>query len=142
MGNTSSVKKLYCIEENNKLPEFDGKKYFPLFQLDKLNQSQPFSVVVECDNQFINIVVVLFKGRVLAFENKCPHQKRPSLHLGYIEKDCIVCPEHGWSFNLEIGCSVNKKLSVSKLHFVDVKVVDDTIYINMDNLCYQKWNFF
>ncbi len=141
MENITSVKKSFCTEENSKLSEFNGKKYLPLLELDKLNKFQPLSIAVEFDNLNRNFVVLLFKDKVLAFENSCPHQHRPSLHLGYVKDDCIVCPEHGWSFDLNTGGSVNNKLSVSKLHFLDVLVVGGIIYINVDNLGDPKWNF-
>lgn len=141
MGSILSGKKLYYTEENTNHYEFNGKKYIPLLEFDKLKKSKPISIKVEYNNCYKNIVIILFKEKVLAFENRCPHQHRASLHLGYVENDCITCPEHGWSFDLNSGCSVNNKLSVSKLHFLDVFVSNGIIYLNINDLVESKWNF-
>ncbi|MFN3782169.1 MAG: Rieske (2Fe-2S) protein, partial [Candidatus Kapaibacteriota bacterium] len=103
--------------------------------------SQPLSIVVEFNNQYKNIVVLLLEDKVIAFENSCPHQHRPSLHMGYVENDCIVCPEHGWSFDLNTGSSVNNRLSVSKLRFVDICIFDGIVFIDVDHIRNSRWNF-
>jgi len=39
-------------------------------------------------------------GRIYAMTNGCPHAGAP-LSLGWVSKGEVVCPWHGWTFELE-----------------------------------------
>jgi nitrite reductase/ring-hydroxylating ferredoxin subunit len=41
---------------------------------------------------------------VWAFDDSCPHMGA-SLSEGYRNGNCVVCPWHGWVFDMESGCS-------------------------------------
>lgn len=49
-------------------------------------------------------IVGLFRSgdEVLAIDGVCPHQGGP-LAKGEIEHACVVCPWHGWRFDLRTG---------------------------------------
>lgn len=49
--------------------------------------------------------IALFKvdGTVYALNNICPHQHSAILFDGFVEEGCVVCPAHGWEFNLRDG---------------------------------------
>ena len=49
------------------------------------------------------IAVFLVAGEVLALSNHCPHQHTALIYDGFLENDCVVCPAHGWMFNLKTG---------------------------------------
>ena len=42
-------------------------------------------------------------GGLIAAESKCPHRQAPLSH-GSIEKGCLVCPYHGWTFGESGKC--------------------------------------
>ena len=56
--------------------------------------------VVELDGEG----VALFRrgDEVMAIGNECPHQAG-SLGDGWLEGDIVVCPLHGWEFDLRSG---------------------------------------
>lgn len=71
--------------------------YTKVCALNELNNSEGKSF-------FINdIDVALFKnnGEVFALNNICPHQHTALIYDGFIEEDCVVCPAHGWKFQLK-----------------------------------------
>lgn len=41
-------------------------------------------------------------GRLYSTSNRCPHQGG-SLGEGYLEGSCVVCPLHGWGFDVRTG---------------------------------------
>lgn len=43
-------------------------------------------------------------GEFFASDNECPHM-HGSLGEGILDNDCIVCPLHGWRFNVRTGIS-------------------------------------
>ncbi len=49
--------------------------------------------------------VALFKvnGKIYALGNVCPHQHASIVFQGFIEENCVVCPAHGWEFDLGTG---------------------------------------
>jgi NAD(P)H-dependent nitrite reductase small subunit len=49
--------------------------------------------------------IALFKvrGEIFAVSNVCPHQHSAIIYDGFIEDDYVVCPAHGWMFNLRTG---------------------------------------
>lgn len=80
---------------------------------------------------FINDVeVALFKvaGKVYALSNICPHQKTHLMHEGFIENDNVVCPVHGWMFELSTG---NLAKGRKGLDSYEVKILDDEVYVKV-----------
>jgi nitrite reductase (NADH) small subunit len=51
------------------------------------------------------IAIFNLNGRFLTIENKCPHKGGP-LCDGIVSGATVVCPLHGWRFDLESGMAV------------------------------------
>ena len=68
--------------------------------------------LVECDG----LAIALFNaggGRIYATSPVCPHEAGP-LADGWIEDGAVVCPWHGFDFDLGTGaCRVDPGLAVS-----------------------------
>jgi NAD(P)H-dependent nitrite reductase small subunit len=74
--------------------------------------------------------IALFKvdGKFYAVEEVCPHRGGP-LSEGDIEECEVVCPWHGWRFNLETGISpVNPNV---KIETYAVKVEGSDLFIEV-----------
>jgi nitrite reductase/ring-hydroxylating ferredoxin subunit len=77
----------------------------------------------ECDSQ--TICVANMDGSYAAVGNVCPHRGGP-LGQGIVEGAKIVCPWHGWEFDLATGNNeYTPNLSVSSY---ELKVDGDTAY--------------
>ena len=50
--------------------------------------------------------IALFRrgAQVFAIGDSCPHMGA-SLSEGFLDGNCVVCPWHGWTFDLESGAS-------------------------------------
>ena len=57
----------------------------------------------------VNVAIFNLDGRVLAIENACPHQGGP-LCDGIVSGTVVVCPLHGWRFDLETGMAVRASM--------------------------------
>ncbi|MDH6055263.1 aromatic ring-hydroxylating dioxygenase subunit alpha [Umezakia ovalisporum] len=44
-----------------------------------------------------------FQGQIIALNDQCPH-RGAAFSLGWIEKDCLRCPYHGWKFQADGQC--------------------------------------
>ena len=87
-------------------------------------------------NTFLNfefkgekICVVKTTKGLFAFSNKCPHNGA-SLNKGFCTKQNeIVCPLHGYAFNLETGkTSANKNLI---LKTYPIKIEESGVYVGI-----------
>ena len=74
------------------------------------------------------IAVFKTNGNIFALSNICPHQQTALIYDGFIEDGCVVCPAHGWKFDLRTG---NKKSGSRGLDSYEVKIVDEIIYVKV-----------
>jgi len=74
------------------------------------------------------IAVFKSNGNIFALSNICPHQQTALIYDGFIEEGCVVCPAHGWKFDLRTG---NKKSGSRGLDSYEVKIVDEIIYVKV-----------
>ena len=51
------------------------------------------------------IAIFHLENRYLTIENKCPHKGGP-LCDGIVSGAAVVCPLHGWRFDLETGMAI------------------------------------
>ena len=60
------------------------------------------------------LAVFVMEGQVIAMDAECPHEGGP-LYEGTVERGCIVCPWHGYEFELHTGrCDTDPNLSVRR----------------------------
>ena len=76
----------------------------------------------------IEVAVFKINSEVLAVSNICPHQQTNLIYDGFIEEDFVVCPAHGWKFNLRTG---KKDSGSNGLDSYPVKVFDDKVFIKV-----------
>lgn len=76
------------------------KNYWYVAALAKDIKNVPLQSVI------LELPVVLWRtsaGKVAAMLDRCNHRNAPLSH-GKIERDCIVCPYHGWVYNTDGQC--------------------------------------
>jgi len=76
----------------------------------------------------IEIAVFKINSEVFAVSNVCPHQQTHLIFDGFIEDEFVVCPAHGWKFNLKTG---KKDSGSNGLQVYTVKVVDGQVYVQV-----------
>jgi 3-phenylpropionate/trans-cinnamate dioxygenase ferredoxin component len=72
--------------------------------------------------------VVLYRKRdeVFALGNECPHQGG-SLCDGWVEGEIVVCPLHGWEFDVRSGACMT--VPGERVERYTVSVEGDAIYL-------------
>ena len=76
-----------------------------------------------------DIALFKVKGKFYALSNVCPHQHAAIIYDGFLEDGKIVCPAHGWSFDLETG---NLEGGGRGLESFELKILGGNIYIKID----------
>lgn len=87
---------------------------------------------------FVNdteIAIFLVNGKVHALNNICPHQHAAIIYDGFIEDGKVMCPVHGWEFDLETG-----KLGGTRkgLDCYEVKLENDDVLVKVTE---KNWNW-
>jgi len=79
------------------------------------------------------IAVFLINNKIYALSNICPHQHSTLIYDGFIEDEYIVCPAHGWMFNIKSG----KTPTGSKgLDTYETKIIDEQVYVKVEEKKY------
>lgn len=80
------------------------------------------------DTGGLTVAVFNAGGRFFATSPLCPHEDGP-LAEGWIEGDVVVCPWHGWDFELRTGrCRVDPGLAIG---VYDVRVRDGGVEVDL-----------
>lgn len=102
--------------------EIDGFERLGSINIFKDRQGKRFII------NDVEVAVFKVDGEVYALSNVCPHQHTTVIYDGYIEDGCVVCPVHGWMFNLKTG---KMPTSNAGLDLFPVKIIDDQVYIKV-----------
>lgn len=100
------------------------KEYTKVCALDDLSEKIGKRFFVD-DTE---IAVFKVDDEVYALNNICPHQKSAIIYDGFIEDCKVVCPAHGWEFNLSDGKMAKGRKGLDSY---DVKIVDNDVYVKV-----------
>lgn len=96
--------------------------YIKLCTLAELKENQGKRFIVDD----VEVAVFKINDNVFALSNICPHQHTALIYDGFIEDEFVVCPAHGWKFNLKDG----KRPTGSRgIDSYPVKVLNDDVYV-------------
>jgi nitrite reductase (NADH) small subunit len=77
------------------------------------------------------VAIFNLNGRFVTIENRCPHQGGP-LCDGIVSGTTVVCPLHGWRFDLDSGSAIRASLPACVTTF-PTRVEDGVILVDVDN---------
>lgn len=112
------------IKRSEILKKLEDKSYQRVCSLGDLQNGKGKRFLID------DVDIALFKinGKVHALNNICPHQHTALIFEGFLEDNYVVCPSHGWKFDIETG----KKPSGSNgLEAYKVKLVGDDVYVKI-----------
>ena len=93
--------------------------------LDKI----PFERPLHLKHEGTAIVIIRTPNGVSAFHDRCPHAQWP-VSEGEMLDGILVCPGHGWQFNVTTGQCLNSP--AYRLKALAVVVYNDSIHIEWD----------
>lgn len=95
--------------------------YVKICKVSDLKENQGKRLIIND----VDIAVFKVDGEIFVLNNICPHQHTALIYDGFIEDGCVVCPAHGWMFNLKTG---KQPTGARGLDSYPVKIIDDQIY--------------
>jgi len=97
-------------------------EFVKVCNLDDLPQGK--NMIVRVNGKEVALFNV--KGEIFAISNTCLHAGGP-LGEGKLSSDVVMCPWHGWEYNVRDGSTVfNSNLKVEKY---DVKIENDVVLV-------------
>lgn len=76
----------------------------------------------------IEIAVFKVNSEIFAVSNICPHQQTHLIFDGFIEDEFVVCPAHGWKFNLRTG---KKDSGSNGLRTFPTELIDNKVFVKV-----------
>jgi nitrite reductase (NADH) small subunit len=78
-----------------------------------------------------DVAIFNLKTRFVTIDNQCPHKGGP-LCDGIVSSTTVVCPLHGWRFDLDTGLAVRAALPACVTTF-PTRVEDGIILVDIDH---------
>ncbi len=76
----------------------------------------------------LELAIFNLDGRFVTIENRCPHKGGP-LCDGIVSGTTVVCPLHGWRFDLDTGMAVRASLPACVTSF-PTRVEDGIVLVD------------
>ncbi len=95
-------------------------------KLDELREKR--GRAVEVKNRLI--ALFLIDGMVHAIDDSCPHMGAP-LSDGAIYGQCVMCPWHGWRFDVQTGEWLDTKRP-NAIRTYETKVDEGVVWLNVN----------
>lgn len=107
------------------------KEYLKVCTISELKENQGKRFLIND----VEVAVFKIEEEIFIVSNVCPHQHTALIYNGFIEDGCVVCPAHGWMFNLKTG---RQRTGAKGLETYKVKIMDDEVFalVNQREL---KW---
>jgi len=101
------LRKIPQAPANGVKPPVESERAIPLIRPQEIQEGSAKLVRVRNEE----VAVFKHQGRLCGIQNVCPHEGG-QLSAGWIEGHEVVCPLHGYKFDLKTGaCSTDPKLS-------------------------------
>ncbi|GBD90132.1 assimilatory nitrite reductase [NAD(P)H] small subunit [bacterium BMS3Abin04] len=75
-----------------------------------------------------DIAVFKSENKIFALNNVCPHQHTAHMYEGFIEDCNVVCPAHGWEFNLATGKMPDGRRG---LRSFEIQIIDGFVFVKV-----------
>jgi NAD(P)H-dependent nitrite reductase small subunit len=112
------------MKNSDHLKKLEEEGFAFICSMDELKESIGRKFLVND----VEIAVFKINSDIFAVSNICPHQQTRLIYDGFVEDEFVVCPAHGWKFNLRTG---KKDTGSNGLQVYPVEVVDDNIYVKV-----------
>jgi NAD(P)H-dependent nitrite reductase small subunit len=116
--------------EKKSFPEIerDGKIYAQVCLADDVYEGKGKQIKFPED---LDMQIALFRmqGNLYALENICPHRHADKIFDGVIRDMTVMCPLHGWTYEIDTGENIIKHQGVKSLRKYDVYEEDGKVWV-------------
>ena len=115
---------------NGKVIERDGKTYVQVCSSSDVRRLRGTKAALD---DFTDVALFRVEGQCYALSNVCPHQHHQIIAEGFIDRDTVVCPMHGWQFKIKSGEEITQ---LGRIKTFDTIEEDGVVYVayNKDDI--------
>lgn len=117
---------------------FNGKEYWEVLSKQDLKEKQGVKVELG-DDYDLQIAIFLVDNQLFCVSNVCPHKHQDKINEGFIKGENVICPLHGWTYNLKTGENINNKQGIKRLNTFSVIELNGKIYIEKPEINLPVW---
>jgi len=118
------VKDITLIENSDHLKKLENEGFTNICSIGELEEKVGRRFIVND----VEVAVFKINNEIFALNNVCPHQQTRLIYDGFIEDEFVVCPAHGWKFNLRSG---KKDTGSNGLQVYPVEVIEEKVYVKI-----------
>lgn len=121
-----------------KYKEFQGKTYARVVRAEDVFEKKGVKIQFP-DDIDMQVAIMRFEGELYALRNICPHRHADQIYNGIIKGENLMCPLHGWTYDIKTGQNVNRKQGTKSLQKYDLFVEDGWVWLEKPKLEIPKW---
>jgi len=127
-------------EIKGKLPVIvrNGKEYLKVCPSEDVFEKKGVKVQFDEDDDR-QVAVFRLDSKLYCLWNICPHRHQDQIHNGFIKDGNIICPVHGWTYNIETGLNVNPRQGMRSLQTFEIFEEDGYIFIEKPKIEIPNW---
>ncbi len=131
MQNIKYISDYLSIERN-------AKQYIQIGDSKNIAEGKSIQLIFADD---IDLQVAIFRinSILYAVSNICPHRHAREIYKGIIDGLNVVCPLHGWTYNIQTGMNTNPKQGQRNLIKYDIFEENTKVYLQKPELIIPKW---
>jgi len=95
---------------DNVVKEINGKAYRRLCKSSAVSSRRGTHVYVDIET---DIALFRVEETIHAVTNICPHKREPAIFDGFVQDGTVVCPMHGWCFDIRTGKNTSAGASLT-----------------------------
>ena len=104
--------------------EVEMEGYYKVCSINQLNENGGKRFIIDD----VEIAIFKFGNEIYALNNVCPHQHTALIYDGFIEDGYVVCPAHGWKFDLKTGKQPGGRRGLDSY---PTKIVNDELFVKV-----------
>ena len=119
----------------------DGKQYVKACESSQIYDGKGVKIQFPEDEDF-QVAILRIEGKLYCMDNICPHRHMDKIYDGIIKNHTVMCPAHGWTYNVKTGENMNKHQGLKSLNVYDVFEKDGNVFIEKPDFEVPKWRRF
>lgn len=98
------------------------------FELACSLEEVPDDMPMRVEIQGQGVLICRSEDAIFAVDEICPHKRR-SMAYGIVFEGDLICPWHGYAFNLETGRCDQRRCEPATVY--EVQIVDEQVYVRI-----------
>lgn len=88
------------------------------------------------------VAILRHCNKLYCLSNICPHRHLDSIYKGILIDGKVICPEHGWAYDLTTGLNVDSRKGIKSLKVYEVVEIEGLVFIPEIRFELPRWKHY